>query len=104
MARCKRFLLRTDNVVPEHTADLVVAARLSNESLEDRSGASIHAEEKLDKRQGVPHPPRTFLGSHARCTDALDAIFSFLLVVWVCGSVCLSFPGVSSALVWSSFH
>ena len=43
MARFKGFLLRTDNVVPEHTADLVVAAHLSNESLEHRSGASIHA-------------------------------------------------------------
>ena len=43
MARCRGFLLRTDNVVPEHTADLVVVAHLSNESREDRSGASIHA-------------------------------------------------------------
>ena len=55
------------------------------------------------KRHGVPHPSRTFLGSHARYTDALD---NFLVSFLLCGfaKACLSFPGVSSALVWSCFH
>ena len=92
MARCRGFLLKTDNVVPEHTADLVVAAHLSMRALktevEHRSmPGGVGLGSSHPKRHGVPHPSRTFLGSHARCTDVLDAISSFLLVVWVCGSV-----------------
>ena len=108
-ARCKDFLLRTDNVVPEHTADLVAAAHLSNESLEDRSGASIHAEEKLDTGCRIlkdtvfhillarfPDRTRVTLMHSTQC-------FRFFLL---CGfaEACLSLPGVSSPLVWSSFH
>ena len=109
MARCKCFLRRTDNVVPEHTADLVVAAHLSNESLEDRSGASIHAEEKLDTDHLILKD-RVFHILLARFSDRTRVTLmhstQFFRFFLLCGfaEACLCFPGVSSALVWSCFH
>ena len=109
MARCRGFLLKTDNVVPEHTADLVVVAHLSNESREDRSGAPIHAEEKLDTgclilKDTVFHILLTRFSDRTRVTLMHSTQFSRFFLLCGFAEACLSFPRVLTALDWSCVH